>query len=74
VVLGLAAHPDPAGDLAVVIADAAKPVLVSLVGTRDDPQNLAGTAERLAEAGAIVHTSNAAAAREAASLVGSGSR
>lgn len=71
VVLGLGSHPDPAADLAAVIAGGDKPVVVTLVGTRDDPQGLAGTAQRLADAGAVVHASNAAAAREAASLVGS---
>ncbi len=69
VVLGLGAHPDPAADLAELIDGAGKPVVVSLIGTRDDPQDLATTARRLRDAGAIVHASNAAAAREAAGLV-----
>ena len=69
VVLGLAAHPDPATDLVGVIADSRKPVVATLVGTRDDPQGLATTADRLHESGAIVHTSNAAAALEAARTV-----
>ncbi len=69
VVLGHGAHADPAADLAPVIAAAQKPVVVSLIGTRDDPQQLDATAEQLAAAGAIVHASNAAATREAVSMV-----
>jgi FdrA protein len=69
VVLGYAASPDPAADLVPVISRAEKPVVVSLVGTRDDPQGLESTAERLMAAGAVVHASNAAAAREAIALV-----
>jgi FdrA protein len=69
VVLGLGAHPDPATDLVALLRSADKPVVVTLVGTRDDPQDLTGTAARLHEAGAIVHTSNAAAAHEAAAMV-----
>jgi FdrA protein len=69
VVLGHGSHPDPAADLADVISGAAKPVVVALVGTRDDPQGRDAQAQRLAEAGAVVHASNAAAAREAVGLV-----
>jgi FdrA protein len=69
VVLGHGAHADPATDLARVIGPASTPVVVSLIGTRDDPQGLDAQAQRLAEAGAIVHASNAAATREALSLV-----
>ena len=69
VVLGHAAHPDPASELAPVIASATKPVVVALVGTRDDPQGYERTAEALAGAGAVVHASNAAATREAVALV-----
>jgi FdrA protein len=69
VVLGHGAHPDPAADLAPLIAAADKPVLVSLVATRDDPQGRGRTADQLVEAGAVVHASNAAAAREAVRLV-----
>jgi FdrA protein len=69
VVLGLGSHADPATDLAALVADATKPVVVSLVGTHDDPQGLDAQAERLATAGAIVHASNAAATREAVALV-----
>jgi FdrA protein len=70
VVLGHGAHPDPAAELAAAIAGAAKPVVVSLVGTRDDPQGHDGQAQQLAAAGAVVHASNAAAADEALSLLG----
>ncbi len=69
VVLGLGAHPDPATDLVDLLSSTDKPVIVSLVGTRDDPQDLARTAHRLQDAGAVVHASNAAAAREAAAIV-----
>nr|MBA3234035.1 FdrA family protein [Propionibacteriales bacterium] len=69
VVLGHAAHPDPATDLAALIEAAGTPVIVTLVGTRDDPQGLEAQAAVLADAGAIVHASNAAAVREALSLV-----
>ena len=69
VVLGLGSHADPATELAAVVADATKPVIVSVVGTRDDPQGLDAQAERLVAAGAIVHASNAVATREAVALV-----
>jgi FdrA protein len=63
VVLGEGAHPDPAAELAPVIADllaAAQKegrslnVLALLVGTDDDPQDLAAQAEQLQAAGATV--------------------
>ena len=68
VVLGHAAHPDPATDLAPAIRSArmVRPeltVAISLVGTADDPQRLTDQAERLAAAGADVFGSNAQAAR-----------
>ena len=68
VVLGHGAHPDPAADLVPVISRAATPVVVSLVGTRDDPQGRDSTADRLADAGAWVHASNASATRAALAL------
>jgi FdrA protein len=74
VVLGHGAHPDPAADLAAAIAAADKPVIVSLVATRDDPQGRERTAGLLVDAGAVVHASNAAAAREAVALVAGGAR
>ncbi|MEJ7689124.1 MAG: hypothetical protein WKF76_01105 [Nocardioidaceae bacterium] len=70
VVLGHGAHADQATDLAAAIRDADTPVVVSLVGTRDDPQGLEAQAQTLAGAGAIVHASNAAATREALTLLG----
>ncbi len=79
VVLGHAAHPDPAAAHAPVVRDAldaarsaGRPldVVVALVGTRDDPQGLERQADALAAAGAIVHASNAAATRAALDLLG----
>lgn len=69
IVLGLGAHHDPASDLAAVISRHDTPVVVTLVGTRDDPQELEVQAARLVEAGAVVHASNAAATREAITVV-----
>lgn len=77
VVLGHAAHPDPASELAPALADALSTArgdgrelaaVVSLCGTESDPQGLARTAEALLDAGADVYLSNAAAARAAAGL------
>jgi len=79
VVLGHGADGDPAGALAPAIAAARQrasargdllAVVVSLCGTRGDPQDLHGQAHKLSDAGAAVHLSNADAAREAVSLVG----
>jgi FdrA protein len=62
-VLGDGAHPDPAADLAPVIARARAgaaaagrvlDVLVLMVGTEDDPQGLAGQIRSFADAGAQV--------------------
>jgi len=73
VVLGHGAHPDPAAELAPAIAAARSvrdlPVLVSLVGTRDDPQDLTRQADELCQAGAHVFMSNAAATRAAVALL-----
>jgi FdrA protein len=69
VVLGHGAHPDPAAELVPVITSATKPVVVTVVGTRDDPQGTGDTCARLASAGAVIHASNAAATREALTLV-----
>ncbi len=77
-VLGRAAHPDPAGPLAAAIRDArarataaGRPlaVVASVVGTREDPQGLTGQVAALEAAGATVLPSNAQAARFAALLV-----
>ena len=69
VVLGHGAHPDPATDLAAAVDGATTTVVVTLVGTRDDQQGLEAQAERLVDAGALVHASNAAATREALSML-----
>ena len=79
VVLGHAAHPDPAAELAPAIraalrrardADRDLAVVIALVGTDGDPQGLRRQADALVAAGASVHRSNAAAARKALKLLG----
>ena len=79
-VLGHGAHPDPAGELADAVRSAreaahadgrALPVVVSLTGTDDDPQGRSRCAAALADAGASVFLSNAAATRHALDLLGS---
>ncbi|NAS21712.1 DUF1116 domain-containing protein [Herbidospora sp. NEAU-GS84] len=73
VVLGHGSDPDPAGSLSAAIAAAKSrgvAVVVALVGTEGDPQNLQAQAARLFESGAEVYTSNAQAARKAATLAG----
>jgi FdrA protein len=72
VVLGHGAHPDPAADLIAAIEGSSVPIVVSLIGARQDPQNLERSASRLHEAGASVFTSNAAATRYALSLLHKG--
>lgn len=72
VVLGHGAQPDPAGELAPAVAGAATngvPVVVSLCGSRSDPQDRDRQARLLHEAGASVWLSNAAAARAAVEAV-----
>lgn len=75
VVLGRAAHSDPAKPLAAAILDAraaaaadgrALAVVASVVGTKDDPQDLSGQIAALETAGAAVLPSNAQATRFAA--------
>lgn len=67
VVLGHGAHPDPAGELGPAIAAAlersGQVVVVSLIGTASDPQDLHRQARALQAAGAHVFASNAQAAR-----------
>jgi FdrA protein len=46
--------------------------VVALVGTEGDPQGWSRQADALAEAGAAVFASNAAATRYALSLIGDG--
>jgi FdrA protein len=79
VVLGHAAHPDPAAELAPVLeevlrdaASEGRPldVVISLCGSRGDPQGLERQAERLVAAGAFVALSNAEAARCAVAIAG----
>jgi FdrA protein len=61
VVLGDGAHPDPAAELAPAIAEAKRrrslEVVVVIVGTEEDPQDLGSQLERLTEAGAVVFRS-----------------
>jgi FdrA protein len=70
VVLGHGAEPDPAASLAPALTGVDKPVVVAVVGTAADPQGLARQVAALAEVGAEVHLSNAAATRRALELVG----
>ena len=70
VVLGHGAEPDPAATLAPALAAVTKPVVVAVVGTNADPQGLDGQVRALADAGAEVHLSNAAATRRALDLIG----
>ncbi len=70
VVLGYGAHPDPAGELAPVIAGIDKRVIVALVGAAGDPQGLDDQRARLEEAGAVVLRGNARAATLATEAAG----
>jgi FdrA protein len=70
VVLGHGAEPDPAATLAPAIHAVRQPVVVTLVGTAGDPQDLHRQARALATAGAEVHLSNAGATRRAVELLG----
>jgi FdrA protein len=78
VVLGVGAAPDPASELAPVVREAraraaahgrALEVVVALLGSPGDPQDLDDQARRLREAGARVYGINAQAARAAVNLV-----
>ena len=77
-VLGHGSHPDPGPELAEAIGSARAraardgrdlPVVVSMTGTQRDPQGLERTARALADAGAWVFQSNAAATRKAVALL-----
>lgn len=79
VVLGHGAHPDPAADLAPAIEQAhaeargagrALAMVGSVCGTARDPQGFAAQEARLRQAGLVLLSSNAAAARVAAMVVG----
>ncbi len=68
VVLGEGAHPDPASELAPAIAQARLDqveVVVILVGTDEDPQDLEAQEQQLREAGASVFADTAAAVAHA---------
>jgi FdrA protein len=71
VVLGYGANANPAAELAPIVrrvVDSGVAVVVSLCGTRGDPQGRDAQAVALNSAGASVFLSNAAAALEAARL------
>ncbi len=72
VVLGHGAEPDPAALLAPALAALAQPVVVAVVGTAHDPQELDRQVRALVDAGAEVHLSNAAATRRAVALTNGG--
>ena len=78
VVLGHGAHPDPSAELAPAIRSARAgretplAVVVSLVGSPDDPQDLTRQAMALQDAGAWSFSSNATAARFAAQIARGG--
>ena len=77
VVLGLGAHADPARPVcdAVLEANGGGPaVVVSVCGTRDDPQDHEHQAAMLGDTGVIVAPSNADAAAVAAMILGHGRR
>jgi FdrA protein len=72
IVLGYGAHPNPAGEMAPAIAKAqatAKEagrnleIVAVVVGTDEDPQDMAGQVQQLQDAGARVETSNETAVR-----------
>ncbi|MGV9374578.1 FdrA family protein [Nonomuraea sp. NPDC003707] len=69
VVLGHGADPDPAASLAHAVARTPATVVIALIGTEGDPQDLHRQAAAFREAGAAVFTSNAQAARHARSLI-----
>ena len=71
VVLGHAAHPDPAavlGPALTAAASAGAATVAALIGTDGDPQGLGRQERALVDAGAVVHRSNSRAAEEAAAL------
>jgi FdrA protein len=74
VVLGHGAHPDPAGQLAGILAgrNGGPIVIASVTGTDADPQPRGAQVEKLVAAGVIVADSNAEAAALAVAAVGVG--
>ena len=73
VVLGYAAHPNPAAEIAdaIVAAQRDRPLIfvASVCGTDRDPQNLPRQEAILKDAGVLIAPSNAAATRIAADLI-----
>ena len=67
-VLGHGAEADPAAGLAASIRDVEQPVVVTVVGTRHDPQDRDRQVRTLADAGAEVHLAHAGAVRRAMEL------
>ncbi|MCW2798260.1 FdrA family protein [Nocardioides sp.] len=67
-VLGHGTEPDPGAPLATTVAAIRQPVVIAVVGTDADPQDLDRQVRMLAEAGAEVHLSNAGASRRAIEL------
>ena len=57
VVLGEGSHPDPASELCPVIKEISrkKEIVVILIGTDEDPQDLPSQMERLKDAGTVVY-------------------
>jgi FdrA protein len=83
VILGYGVSLDPAGDIAPAVEGARAEarahgrglaVVATVVGTRNDPQGLAGQIARLEAAGAWVLASNAQAVRAAAQIATAGQR
>jgi FdrA protein len=70
VVLGHGAEDDPAASLVPAIDGIRPPVVITVVGTRHDPQGLDRQVAALAAAGAEVHLSNAGATRRALEILG----
>jgi FdrA protein len=69
VVLGHGSHPDPAGELAPTLEALACPVIAHVCGTPDDPQDATRQEATLRDAGVLVASTNAAAARLAKRVV-----
>jgi FdrA protein len=73
IVLGYGSHPDPAGVLAPVLAEAARQgprVVVYVLGTDEDPQGADTQRQRLREAGCVIAPTGARAALLAAAIAG----
>jgi FdrA protein len=74
VVLGFGAHPDPAGQLAEILAALPKTggpaIIASVTGTEQDPQCYSTQVEKLRQAGVVVAHCNADAVALAVRLLG----